>query len=274
MPGAAPNPHAMVPRLALIGAAAGLLSGLFGVGGGIIMVPLLVALMGMAHKTASSTSLLAIVPIAGSAALGYAVTGSIDYQAGLLLLVGGVAGGQLGGWLLPRMRTSSLQLGFGILTLVTAVRLLAPAPEHPLIPVGSLLGALLLVVVGVAAGVLAALFGIGGGVILVPALVLLTGAGADVARGTSLLVVIGTALTAVPRLVRAGYVDVRAGLVAGLIGAPAGVAGAALGQWLPQQLALWLFAGLLTYSGVRMIRASRRSHATSAVHMQDARPTT
>lgn len=257
MPGVSGATTGMVPRLALVGAAAGLLSGLFGVGGGIVMVPLLVGLLGMSQKTASSTSLLAIIPIAGSAALGYASTGSIDYTAGLLLLAGGIAGGQLGGWLLPRVRTATLQLGFGILTLVTAVRLLAPVPGEPLIPGGSAWEVVLLVVVGIASGVLAALFGIGGGIILVPAMVLLTGAGADIARGTSLLVVVGTALTAVPRLVRAGYVDVRAGLVAGAIGAPAGIAGAALGQWLPQQLALWLFAALLVYSGVRIIRVAR-----------------
>lgn len=249
-------PASRVAALAGTGVAAGLLAGLFGVGGGIVMVPLLVAFLGMTQKNASSTSLLAIVPIAGAAAWGYAVNGNIDYRAGTLLLLGGIAGGQLGGWLLPRMHVAALQVGFGLLSIATAVRMLWPVGDHAVIPVGSILGDVALVAVGVASGLLAALFGIGGGIILVPAMVLLTGAGADVARGTSLLVVIGTAITASIRLVRAGYVDVRAGLVAGLAGAPAGVLGAALGQWLPAHVALWLFAALLVYSGVRVIRAA------------------
>ncbi|MGB8022402.1 MAG: TSUP family transporter, partial [Candidatus Nanopelagicales bacterium] len=80
-------------RAAGIGLAAGLLAGLFGVGGGIVMVPLLVAWFGLDQRRASATSLLAIIPIAGAAALGYAATGSIDVGGGLLLLLGGVVGG-------------------------------------------------------------------------------------------------------------------------------------------------------------------------------------
>lgn len=241
------------PRLGLIGVAGGMLAGLFGVGGGVVMVPLFAALAGLPQKRASSTSLLAIVPIAAAAAWGYAVRGNIDYWAGAALLVGGVAGGQLGGWLLPRIPARALQVGFGVLSIATAVRLFWPIGAAAELTGTGWAEATGLVLVGVAAGVLAALLGVGGGIILVPALVLLAGSSADVARGTSLLVVIGTALTASTRLVRAGLVDVRAATWAGLAGAPAGVLGAALGQWLAQRVALLLFAGLLVYSGGRMI---------------------
>lgn len=222
-----------------------------------IMVPLMCALLLMPQKTASSTSLLAIVPISGAAAIGYAVNGNIDYRAGALLLLGGIVGGQVGGRLLPRVRVATLQIGFGLLSIATAVRLLLPVGNEALIPSGAVLGDVLLVAVGFAAGVLAALFGIGGGIILVPAMVLLGGANADVARGTSLLVVIGTAITTCVSLIRAGYIDVRAGLTAGIVGAPAGLVGAGLGQWLPERVALWLFAALLVYSGVRVMRGAR-----------------
>jgi hypothetical protein len=244
--------------LSATGVAAGLLAGLFGVGGGVVMVPLLMALLLMPQRTASSTSLFAIVPIAGAAAWGYAANGNVDYRSGALLLLGGIVGGQLGGWLLPRVRVATLQFGFGLLSIATAVRLFWPVADEAIIPVGAFVGDVLLVVVGLCSGILAALFGIGGGIILVPAMVLLTGANADAARGTSLIVVIGTAVTASVRLVRAGYVDVRAGLTAGLVGAPAGLVGSALGQWLPQQVALWLFAALLVYSGLRVMRSSRQ----------------
>lgn len=247
------------PRAAAIGVAAGLLSGLFGVGGGIIMVPLLVAWFALDQRRASATSLLAIVPIAAASAAGYALNGNVDLGAGLLLLVGGVVGGQLGTRLLPRTPIATLQLWFGILSLATAARLAIGEGLGDLSALGAVWEGGLLVLVGVAAGMLAGFLGVGGGIIMVPGLVLVTGDDADTARGTSLVVVIFTALTATVTNWRNGLVDVPVALVAGLAGVPAGLVGAAIGQWLPERIALVLFAGLLVWSGVQMILRSRRS---------------
>ena len=253
-------------RAALVGVAAGLLSGLFGVGGGIIMVPLLVAWFALDQRRAGATSLLAIVPIATASASGYAVNGNIDLGAGLLLLVGGVVGGQLGSRLLPRTPIPTLQLWFGILSLATAARLVFGAGSGALLGLGGLWEGGLLILVGVGSGMLAGLLGVGGGIIMVPGLVLLTGDDADTARGTSLLVVVFTALTASVTNWRNGLIEVRVALVAGLVGAPAGLVGAAVGQWLPERIALILFAGLLAGSGIQVILRSRhsRSQASSA----------
>ncbi|MGV1006266.1 MAG: sulfite exporter TauE/SafE family protein [Candidatus Nanopelagicales bacterium] len=255
--------------LAAIGVSGGMLAGLFGVGGGVVMVPLLAAFAGLPHKRASSTSLLAIVPIAAFAAFGYAQAGNIDWGSAIILLAGGILGGQFGSWLLPRVPTHALQLGFGLFTLLTALRLLWPAESGQLLGTGALEW-LLLALVGVAAGVLAALLGVGGGIILVPALVLLAGANADAARGTSLVVVIGTALTASVRLVRGGMVDGRAAAWAGFIGGPAGLLGSALGQRMPERIALALFALLLINSGVRMIRTGLTTRAAHNVERVSA----
>jgi uncharacterized protein len=248
-------------RAAAVGVAAGLLSGLFGVGGGIVMVPLLVALLALDQRRASATSLLAIVPIAAASAVGYGVNGNIDLGAGVLLLLGGLLGAQVGARLLPRTPIATLQLWFGVLSLVTAARLLVESPAE-----GGGLGqpweAVLLLLVGMGAGVLAGLLGVGGGIIMVPGLVIVAGDDADVARGTSLLVIVATALAATVTNLRNGLVVVRPALVAGLAGVPAGLAGAALGQWLPQRAALALFAVLLAWSGVRVLRqglAGRRA---------------
>jgi uncharacterized membrane protein YfcA len=241
-----------------VGVVAGLLSGLFGVGGGVIMVPLLVAWYALDQRRASATSLLAIVPIAAASAAGYAATGSVDVQAGLLLAVGGVIGGLLGARLLPRTPIRTLQLWFGVLSLATAARLvLGPTGGSGGGGADGVVDILLLVGVGIGAGLLAGLLGVGGGIIMVPGLVILAGDDADIARGTSLLVIIVTALTATITNLRNGLVDIRVALVAGLAGVPAGLAGAALGQWLPERAALTAFAGLLVWSGVRMIQRSR-----------------
>lgn len=246
-------------RAALLGVAAGLLSGLFGVGGGIIMVPLLVAWFALDQRRASATSLLAIVPIATASAAGYALRGNVDLAAGLLLVLGGVVGGQIGARLLPRTPIATLQLWFGILSLATAARLAIGGGSSALAGLGAVWEGGLLVLVGVAAGALAGLLGVGGGIIMVPGLVLLTGADADTARGTSLVVIVLTALTATVTNWRNGLVEVRIALVAGLVGVPSGLVGAALGQWLPGRVALGLFAGLLVGSGVQMILRSRHA---------------
>ncbi len=243
-----------------IGASGGLLAGLFGVGGGVVMVPLLVAWAGVDQRRASATSLLAIVPIATGAAGGYAAKGNIDLLAAALLVTGGVVGGQLGAHLLPRTPVARLQLWFGVLSLATAARLLvdggAESSGSGLVDAGPVVAGAL-VAVGVAAGTLAGLLGVGGGIIMVPALVILAGADADMARGTSLVVVIGTALTASVANARNGLVRPRIALMSGLAGVPAGVVGALLGQWLPGRAALAMFAALLAWSGLRMIARSR-----------------
>jgi hypothetical protein len=250
-------------RAAGVGVVAGLLSGLFGVGGGIVMVPLIVAWFALDQRRAGATSLLAIVPIALASSIGYAVNGNVDVPAALLLLVGGIIGGQVGARLLPRTPIPTLQLWFGILSLATAVRLVVADPSGGGWASGAL-QAVLLVLVGVAAGVLAGLLGVGGGIIMVPGLVLVAGADADTARGTSLLVVIGTALTATATNLRNDLVVIRLGVVAGLVGAPAGLVGASLGQWLPERIALGLFACLLAWSGIRMLLRSRAGRRETA----------
>lgn len=249
------------PPAAALGLAAGLLSGLFGVGGGIVMVPLLVAWLGLDQRRAGATSLLAIVPIAAASAAGYAVNGNVDFAAGLLLLLGGVVGGRAGARLLPRTPIPALQLGFGLLSWVAATRLVFAGDDAGLGRVPGVAEAVLLVLVGLAAGLLAGLLGVGGGIVMVPGLVILTGVDAGVARGTSLLVVIVTALTATGTNLRNDLVELRVALVAGLAGVPAGLAGAALGQWLPDRAALTLFAGLLVLSGGQMIRRAWRGRS-------------
>ncbi len=253
-------------RAAVLGVAAGLLSGLFGVGGGIIMVPLLVAWFALDQRRASATSLLAIVPIAVASAAGYALNGNVDVPAGLALLLGGVVGGQVGSRLLPHTPVRVLQRVFGLVSLAAAARLVLGEVTGGLVSAGGVGEIVLLVLVGLLAGVLAGLLGVGGGIVMVPGLVILTGMDGSAARGTSLLVVVVTAVTATAINLRNGLVVVSVAIVAGVVGAPAGLAGAALGQWLPERVALLLFAGLLVMSGVQMIARSR--HASRA----DAEP--
>ena len=89
----------------LTGSTAGLLAGLFGIGGGIIMVPLQIMLLGESMNVAASTSLGVVVLSSSSALLGHAIKGNVIYSLGIMLGITGAIGVQLGTRLLPKIIT-------------------------------------------------------------------------------------------------------------------------------------------------------------------------
>lgn len=241
-----------IAKVATAGILGGLLSGLFGVGGGTVMVPIFVLWLGMDQRRAVTTSLVAIIPIAALGTLGYALGGAVDWSVGAALAIGAVVGGQIGAALLHRIPVALLQGAFSLLLFYSAYRLVLPAEYGT--AVGSDPSWWVLVIAGAVAGLVAGLLGVGGGIIIVPALVLLAGTNLDVARGTSLMVVIATAVTASFTNIRAGRPDTRAGVIAGLVGAPVSLLAAFLGQWLPERQVSILFALLVVYAAVQMLR--------------------
>jgi uncharacterized membrane protein YfcA len=101
----------VVARIAT-GSAAGLLAGLFGVGGGLIMVPLQIVLLGENIKKAIQTSLGAIVITAISAVAGHAARGNVLWGEGLILGAGGLLGAQISTRFLPRLPDRTVSLAF------------------------------------------------------------------------------------------------------------------------------------------------------------------
>lgn len=111
--------------LIAIGLAAGVLSGLFGVGGGIIIVPALVFFLGMTQHEAQGTSLgLMLLPIGILAAANYYKTGNLDVKAGLIVAGAFVLGGYFGSKLSLNLDQVTLKRVFGVLMLFVAVRLI------------------------------------------------------------------------------------------------------------------------------------------------------
>jgi uncharacterized membrane protein YfcA len=110
--------------LVAIGAAAGLLSGLFGVGGGILMVPAMVFLAGFAQQQAQATSLAAIVPIAAVGAILFGRAANVDLLAAVILVGASLVGVQVGARLMHRLSDAWLSTIFGCFLAVVAVTLL------------------------------------------------------------------------------------------------------------------------------------------------------
>jgi uncharacterized protein len=107
-------------RLVVVGLIGGTLSGLTGVGGGVILVPLLVLWLHWGQKAAQSASLTAIIPIALVGAITYASDGAVDWHLGIALAAGAVVGARVGAGLLARLPERTLKGAFGVLLLVAA----------------------------------------------------------------------------------------------------------------------------------------------------------
>jgi uncharacterized protein len=110
-------------KLVAIGTAAGLFSGLFGVGGGTVIVPLLVLWLGYDERQATGTSLAAIVFIAAFAAALQAAYGNVHVLDGLLVGIPAVAGVLLGTWLQQRMHVRAISLLFAAVLVASSVEL-------------------------------------------------------------------------------------------------------------------------------------------------------
>jgi uncharacterized membrane protein YfcA len=111
-------------KLAAIGTLAGVFSGLFGVGGGTVMVPLLVLWLGYGPREATGTSLAAIVFIAGFAAATQGAYGNVHVLDAILVGTPAVGGVLIGTWLQQRMPTRSISLLFAAVLVASAVELL------------------------------------------------------------------------------------------------------------------------------------------------------
>ncbi|WP_204976705.1 sulfite exporter TauE/SafE family protein [Microbacterium esteraromaticum] len=246
----------------VIGLIAGLLSGLFGVGGGTVIVPLLVLLLSFDQRLSAGTSLAAIVPTASVGVISYALSGAVAWIPALILAAGAVVGAQIGSRLLPRVSQTALRWGFVAFLVVVIVSLFLVIPSRAAEFELGWLNGIALVGVGVVTGIIAGLIGVGGGVVVVPVLMLGFGTSDLVAKGTSLLMMIPTAVSGTIGNLRHHNVDLVA---AGVIGVSACTT-TALGAWLATLIdpltGNILFALYLVFIAVQMAlkawRARRR----------------
>jgi uncharacterized membrane protein YfcA len=245
-----------------VGLLAGLMSGLFGVGGGTVIVPLLVLILGFEQRLTAGTSLAAIVPTATVGVISYAVHGSVAWIPALILAAGAVIGAQVGTWLLPKISQIALRWAFIGFLGVVIVSLFFVIPSREAVLELTWATGAGLAVLGIITGILAGLLGVGGGIIVVPALLLLFGTSDLVAKGTSLLMMIPTAISGTAGNLRRRNVD----LVAAVLVGAAACTTTALGAWIATLVDPFvgniLFAAFLVFISVQMalraVRAQRK----------------
>jgi uncharacterized membrane protein YfcA len=251
-----PGRSAFLVRDLGLGVLVGVFSGLFGVGGGIILVPILVLVFHIAQKRAQATSLVMVAIAAVTGALTYAFGDSVAWLPALPLAVGGIVGTWIGTTFVRRTPDRWLQFGFAALLIVAALRMMWGGLSDqqsvlveltPPVVIGYLTA-------GLAMGLLSAFMGVGGGVIVIPILVTFFGFSQQLAAGTSLAVMIPIALLGAVRLTRAGHTDWPQGTRIGIGAAVGAIGGASLALVASGAILQFGFALLLLFAAAQMIR--------------------
>jgi uncharacterized membrane protein YfcA len=243
-----------------VGAGVGVFSGALGVGGGILLVPYLVLVRGVGQKVAQATSLVMIMFAALAGAARYAASDAVAWAPVAAILTGGLTGALIGATVVQRTSDRRLQGAFGLLVLLVGLRLLWPVADTvtsasalPAMTPGLAVG---YAAAGLAMGVLSALLGVGGGIILVPILVGLFGYGQQVANGTALAVMVPVALLGAVRLTRPGLTDWSQGTRFGLAAILGALLGASLALALSGTAVRIAFAVFLIVIGAQMLRTA------------------
>jgi uncharacterized membrane protein YfcA len=242
----------------LVGFLGGLFGGLVGLGGGTVMIPLMVGLLKLSQHKAHGTSLVAVFFTGLMGAFTYGLQGSLDLKAGLLLAITAILTARYGARYAHSLPEARLRRAFGwFLFFVSFLLLLKPY----LAPVGLVRGevvqGLTLLLAGAFTGFLSGMMGVGGGTIMVPAMVLLLGMAQHTAQGTSLLAMVPASFVGAYTHFRLGNVerDLVLGLVPGvLLGT---FLGGELAHFLPEGGLRLVFAAVLLWTAWRYLRPKR-----------------
>lgn len=242
-----------------IGLIAGIFGGLVGVGGGIIMIPLMVGIQKLTQHQAHGTSLVAIVFTGIAGAATYFMNGAVDFAASGLLAATAIITAHFGAKHAHSLPEWKLKRAFGIFILCVAFFLLIkPYLAQVSNPAEGWLKVAVLLVAGIFTGFVSGMMGVGGGTIMVPAMVLLAGFGQHVAQGSSLLAMVPAGAMGAFTHWRLGNVTTK--IIPLLI--PGVIVGTFLGgsvaNILPDAALRIIFAILLIYMGIRNIKAAKK----------------
>ena len=240
----------------LVGLLGGIFGGFVGLGGGAIMIPFMVDFLKLDQHKAHGTNLVTIVFTGIAGAIAYGLGGAIDVTAAVLLAAPAILTTRAGCHFAHSLPAWKLKRYFGYFLIFMSLLLLAKPylPRIHGLETGWPQYAILLLT-GVFLGFLSGMLGVGGGVIMVPAMVLLTGFTQHTAQGTSLLAMVPIGSVGAYTHWTLGNVktDILAGMIAGiLIGA---YVGGTLAHYFSDASLRAVFAAVLIWTGARYVRA-------------------
>ena len=250
----------------IVGVLAGVLSGMFGIGGGIVIVPVLVALFGYGFTEAVATSLAALLmPVAIFAVIAYYRAGKMRLSISVLIAFGLIFGGLAGAELAQRLDVSIVERLYGLFLLYAGWRFVEPrkwlaeyragvAPAAPPQIETPQVAWYFILLLGLGAGVISGMFGVGGGIVIVPALVTFLHFDQKLAVGTSLgALLLPVGAGAVYSYYQAGMLDLQAAIFValGLVGGA--FIGAKIALGLPEKTVKRLYGLFLFVVALRFL---------------------
>jgi uncharacterized membrane protein YfcA len=250
---------------AAIGLVAGVFAGFFGVGGGIIVIPMLLLFLHFDQRQASITSLVAIIPTSLVASTTFMLSGSVPVNQsifGLVIGIGSMITAPLGSWALRTWNTVVVRWIFIVVLFSAATQVFLVLPDrdsHLDWSVPTIIG---LIAVGLLMGFVAGLLGVGGGLLAMPMLVLGFGVSDLTSKALSLIAMVPAAITGTLGSARAGVVNWRAGISLGIPMAVSSTFGVWIATVIPVEWANPLLSALLVYAviqlAIRTVRSMRK----------------
>lgn len=259
-----------------IGLTTAFIGSLMGLGGGVILIPILLFLSSfmdsfawVSPQTIVGISLVTMIFTALSSTIAYSKIGRVDYKTGLLFLSGSIPGGVLGSWFNQFIHTDDFLLYFGfVMIMISFLFFVKLKPkEQPVsgkwqvirtfrvdgITYHYTVSIWLAFVLSLFVGILSGLFGIGGGAIMVPAMIMLFGFPVHIATATSMFMILFVSVISGGTHIILGHIAweyVLFFIVGAWIGGKLGVA---VNQMLPGKTLEWILRILLIMIGLRMI---------------------
>ncbi len=249
----------------LVGLVAGVLGGLVGVGGGVIMIPLMTELLQFRQQEAHGTSLVAVVFTALLGAFVYYLHGSADIPASALLAGMALLTVHFGAKYCCFLPEAKLKRYFGLFLLCVSLLLIL----KPFLPQGLESSSpawsrwIVLAVLGALTGFISGMLGVGGGIFMVPMMVLCAGIAQHTAQGISLLAMIPASTLGAWTHWKRG--NTRKNILPGLIvGVLVGVfSGGSFAHLMPDMELRLVFTALLGYTAIRYLRAKPKQGAAT-----------
>lgn len=239
----------------IIGLAGGTFGGLIGIGGGIIMIPLMTIFAKLTQHRAQGTSLVAIFFTASIGAATYFYHGHVEWESALVLAVSAMATVKWGALYTNSISEKKLKKIFGFFLVFVALMLIVKGLflESVLQP-GTAAKYVVLFVTGIFTGFVVGMMGVGGGSTMIPPLVILAGMPQHLAQGTSLLAMVPISAAGSFNYYRLGNIskEITAGLAPGA--AFGGLMGASFASSVPELYLKLFFSVVIIFMGIRYIR--------------------
>lgn len=245
----------------LIGIAAGLICGLFGMGGGSILVPVIVHFFDLPIKTAIGTSLFVIFFSSVSALINYTKSNNVEKKLIFYIVPSGIAGAQLGALMTSVMSDNAVKYIFVVLVCSLGLKMLFHPENKAEESNKKQYNFKKAAIIGLAAGLVSGLCGVGGAVLIIPLLYIFLKIPIHACIGTALVAILFNSASASAGYLLRDLVDIRTGILLAFGSAIAAPLGAKISINIPREKLRRAFSVILILSSLSILIKTDKDHA-------------